>query len=102
VLVKRPTTVITNDCFEFPNRPLPETLEEGTVLVKHLLVSMDPTHRIWMSDMKQYMPSVGLNTVMRAGVTGKVIKTSDESKMAVGTIVTVTGGVCEYSVQPIS
>jgi len=51
VLVKRPTTVITKDCFEYPNRPLPETLEEGTVLIKHILISLDPTHRIWMSDM---------------------------------------------------
>lgn len=45
------------------------------------------------------MPAVGLNTIMRAGALGRVIKTSDESKLAVGTIVNVTGGVCEYSVQ---
>jgi len=48
------------------------------------------------------MPSVGLNTVMRASVMGKVIKSSDEAKMPVGTIVSCVGGVCEYSVQPIA
>lgn len=98
MLVKRPTGVITKDCFEYPDRPLPETLDEGTVLVKHVLISMDPTHRIWMSDMSQYMPAVGLNTIMRAGTIGKVIKTSDESKLALGAYVSCTGGVCEYSV----
>ena len=102
VLVKRPTTVITKDCFEFPTRAVPEELEEGTVLVKHILVSCDPTHRIWMSNMTQYMPSVGLNTIMRAGTTARVVKTSDESKMAVGTVITCVGGVCEYSVQKFS
>jgi len=102
ILVKRPIKEITKDCFEYPDRPLPETLEEGTCLIKHLLISMDPTHRIWMSDMSQYMPSVGLGTVMRAGVTGKVIKSADEAKMPVGTIVSCTGGVAEYSVQPIA
>ena len=51
VLVKRPVTDITKDCFEIQDRPLPEELKEGTVLLKHLYISMDPTHRIWMSTM---------------------------------------------------
>lgn len=39
---------------------------------------------------------------MRAGAIGKVVKTSDPAKMAVGTYVGCLGGVQEYAVQPIA
>ncbi|MFN7177370.1 MAG: NADP-dependent oxidoreductase, partial [Thermaurantiacus sp.] len=42
------------------------------VQVRYL--SLDPTNRIWMSDMEQYMPPVGLGEPMRGGVVGRVVK----------------------------
>ena len=36
-------------------------IKEGQLLVKNLYVSIDPTHRIWMTDKPQYMPQVNLN-----------------------------------------
>jgi NADPH-dependent curcumin reductase CurA len=45
---------------------------------------MEPSHRIWMSEMSQYMPAIGLNTVVRGFTIGTVVMTSDESKLAVG------------------
>ena len=38
---------------------------------------------------------------MRAGTVAKVIKTSDESKLAVGSLVSAMGGVQEYAMLPI-
>lgn len=36
------------------------TIGADQLLVKNLFISIDPTHRIWMSDRSQYMPPVGL------------------------------------------
>ena len=47
--------------------------------------------------MDQYMPPVGINTVMRAITIGKCVMSSDESKLAVGDYVSAFGGVQEYS-----
>jgi NADPH-dependent curcumin reductase CurA len=36
-------------------------------------LSIDPTNRIWMSDMEQYMPPVAIGEVMRGGGMGRVV-----------------------------
>jgi NADPH-dependent curcumin reductase CurA len=46
------------------------------VLVKNTHISIDPTHRIWMSDTPQYMPCVEVGECMRALTAGIV----EESK----------------------
>lgn len=71
ILVKRPVADITPDCFEFVERPIPETVEEGDVLVQMLQFSMDPTHSIWMRDVVQYSPRVAIGNVMRCS--GKLV-----------------------------
>ena len=76
-LVKRPEAFFTKDCFEVKNKELPESLEAGTVLVKVLYLSMDPTHVIWAKLIPQYMPAVGINTAMRCLGIFEVIKSSD-------------------------
>jgi len=58
---------------------------------------MDPTHLIWSQDIPQYMPAVGLNTIMRSIGYGTVVQTSDESKFPVGSAVTGVFGVVEYA-----
>jgi NADPH-dependent curcumin reductase CurA len=47
---------------------------EGEFVVRVNYLSLDPTNRIWMSDMEQYMPPVGLGEAMRGGVVGRVVK----------------------------
>jgi len=102
-LVKRPTgSGVGAGDLECRERPVPTTVEPGTCLVKNILISLDPTHRIWMSATPQYMPAVGLNTVMRAITIGKVVLTSDEEKMPVGSIVNAFGGVQEYTIAEIA
>jgi len=101
LLKKRPVGDFKDDDFELKEAPVPEP-GDGEVVVKNLLISVDPTHRLWATDADQYMAPVGLGTVMRAGAIGQVVKSSDPSKMAVGTYVGCMGGVQEYAVSPIA
>merc|ERR1719410_3341283 len=101
LLKKRPVGDFKDDDFAMVETPVPEP-GPGEIVVKNVLISIDPTHRIWATDADQYMAPVGLDTVMRAGTIGKVVKTSDPEKMAVGTYVGCIGGVQEYAKQPIA
>ena len=42
-------------------------------MLETLYLSLDPTNRIWMSDMRQYMPPVALDAPMRGGNAGRVV-----------------------------
>ena len=95
-LVKRPVGEIKKSDFEVVTESVPEP-EQGEVVIKHILISLDPTHRLWMSDQPQYMPCVGIGTVMRASAVGKVIK-CPSGKFKEGAFVSCQGGVQEYSV----
>lgn len=71
-LRRRPTGDIADGDLAYAAEPLPP-LAEGQFLLKIIYLSLDPTNRIWMSDMEQYMPPVGLGDAMRGGVCGRVI-----------------------------
>jgi len=86
--------------FKVFDEPIPDP-KEGEAVVQNIYVSMDPTHRIWASEEEQYMPSVGLGTVMRALTVGKVVKTSDATALPEGSYVSGVGGVQEYCCAPI-
>ena len=70
-LRRRPQGAIREGDLEFLTEPLPE-LKDGEFLLEVLYLSLDPTNRIWMSDMRQYMPPVALDDPMRGGVAGRV------------------------------
>lgn len=81
---------------ELCTEPKPSPVD-GQMLVKNMFISIDPTHRIWMSEKAQYMDNVKLGEVMRAATVGVV----EESKCAdfpVGCHVYGFGGCCEYYV----
>lgn len=71
-LVKRPVGDIAPGDLELVTEALPD-LAEGQFLLQVIYLSLDPTNRIWMSDMEQYMPPVALGAPMRAGVCGRVV-----------------------------
>mmetsp|Transcript_11726 Transcript_11726/g.15913 ORF Transcript_11726/g.15913 Transcript_11726/m.15913 type:complete len:404 (-) Transcript_11726:331-1542(-) len=100
LLKKRPDGEIKDSDFEFVQVPIPEKPEPGFVIVQNIYASIDPTHRIWMSDFPQYMKCVGLGTAMRASTVCRVIKSSDERKIKVGSMYTTFGGIQEYSIVP--
>jgi NADPH-dependent curcumin reductase CurA len=101
ILVNRPDGEIKPTDLELREEPVPSKAPPGHAIVQNLLISVDPTHRIWMSDQSQYMPSVGLETCMRAGTISKVISSSDPSQLAEGTYVSCFGGVQDYAVAPL-
>eukprot|EP00438_Fugacium_kawagutii_P030351 Skav223234 [mRNA] locus=scaffold2231:307719:311862:- [translate_table: standard] len=94
ILVSRPEGDIKESDFQIVVEKCPEP-GPGEVLVKAIYISLDPTHRLWASEQPQYMPCVGLNHCMRAGVIGKVVK-SYSGKWKEGTYVGGLGGVQEY------
>jgi NADPH-dependent curcumin reductase CurA len=61
-------------------------LEDGQALVRTLLLSVDPTNRIWMSDMRGYMPPVPIGDVMRGLGIGEVVA-SRRDDLPVGALV---------------
>ena len=70
-------------------------LNEGDVLVKTQLISLDPAMRGWMNLGKSYIRPVEIGEVMRAGGAGQVVASENE-KFKIGDFVTGTTGVQEY------
>jgi NADPH-dependent curcumin reductase len=70
--------------------------DEGGVLVKTLMLSLDPAMRGWMNEGKSYIPPVGIGEVMRAGGVGQVIASRNPA-FAVGDTVLGSPGVQEYA-----
>ncbi len=71
----RPAGRLKESDFEWREEPVP-AVAPGQVLVRTLYASLDPTHRIWVSDMDQYMPPVELGAVMRAGAIAEVVEST--------------------------
>jgi NADPH-dependent curcumin reductase CurA len=71
-LQKRPVGDIADGDLAFVEEAIPP-LADGQFLLQVGYLSLDPTNRIWMSDMEQYMPPVGLGDPMRGGVVGRVV-----------------------------
>jgi NADPH-dependent curcumin reductase CurA len=72
---------------------------DGEVLVKVLLLSLDPAMRSWMNDVPSYIPPVGIGEVMRAIGVGQVVA-SRHSEVKEGDYVTGLFGVQEYATLP--
>jgi len=72
-LKHRPEGLVRLGDFDLVEEQIPE-LKDGEVLVRVLYISMDPTNRVWMRDIPQYMPPVAIGEVMRAGGIGRVIQ----------------------------
>ena len=81
-LRRRPRGELAEGDLELVAEPVPE-LREGQALVRTELLSLDPTNRIWMSDVRGYMPPVPIDGVMRGLGVGEVIESRRED-MPVG------------------
>jgi NADPH-dependent curcumin reductase len=69
---------------------------ESGVLVKTLMLSLDPAMRGWMNEGKSYIPPVGIGEVMRAGGIGTVLASKHPGFKA-GDAVSGGLGVQEYA-----
>lgn len=88
-LRRRPQGAPCEGDLELVEEEIPE-LRDGQALVRNKLLSLDPTNRIWMSDIRGYMPAVPIDSVMRGLGVGEVVESKRED-MPVGA--TVSGFV---------
>ena len=95
-LRKRPVGDITDDVLSFEKEPIPEP-GNNEFLFRLNYLSLDPTNRIWMSDMDQYMPPVDLNAPMRGVVCGVVLK-SNHPDYVEGAVVSGLGTWADYQI----
>ncbi|WP_338076295.1 NADP-dependent oxidoreductase [Chlorogloeopsis fritschii] len=97
-LVSRPVGDIKESDFEYRQEPIPNPAD-GEVLVRTIYLSLDPTNRIWMSDMPQYMPPVEIGQVMRGVVSG-VVEESKNPNFQPGDLVSGMLGWQDYTIVP--
>jgi NADPH-dependent curcumin reductase CurA len=95
-LAARPVGMPKRSDWTFGDEPVGQP-GEGQVLIKVLLISLDPAMRGWMNEGRSYVPPVAIGAVMRALGAGRVIE-SRHPGFAVGDHVSGTLGVQEYSV----
>ena len=96
VLASRPEGEPRAANFKLREVPLP-TLAEGSVLVRHHFLSLDPYMRGRMNEGKNYAQPQPLNEVMIGGTVGEVIE-SRHPKFKAGDQVVGMGGWQQYSV----
>ena len=72
-LKRRPVGEIKDGDLAYTSEPIGAPAE-GQVLLEVLYLSLDPTNRIWMSDMVQYMPPVAIDAPMRGLIVGRVLE----------------------------
>ena len=93
-LKTRPVERVSTDNFDFVEESIPE-LGPDDVLIRNVFLSLDPTNRIWMSDMEQYMPPVQIGEVMRGLAIGRV-EESNNSRFKKGDYVSGLLGWQDY------
>ena len=100
-LRRRPDGIINENDLELVTEEIPEILE-GQILAKTIYFSLDPTNRIWMSDIDQYMEPVEIGDIMRAGGSLAVVEESKAPHIKAGDIVQggMHGGWQEYFIIP--
>jgi NADPH-dependent curcumin reductase CurA len=89
-LRKRPNGDLADGDLELVSEEIPE-LSDGQALVRTQLLSLDPTNRIWMSDIRGYMPPVPIDAVMRGLGVGEVIESKREDMPVGATVSGFTG-----------
>ena len=76
-LRRRPQgAVLPEDLELVPLAPAP--LRDGHIRVRNIYLSLDPTHRIWMSDREQYLPPVEVGSTMKGTTVGEVIQSRSD------------------------
>jgi NADPH-dependent curcumin reductase CurA len=93
-LKSRPVGLVTPDNFDYVQSTIPK-LGPNEVLIRTVYLSLDPTNRIWMSDIEQYMPPVKIGETMRGLGIGQV-EQSNNSRFKVGDYVSGMLGWQEY------
>ena len=94
-LAARPVGMPKSSDWTYAAEPVGEP-KEGELLVQVLYISLDPAMRMWINDVRSYMPPVGIGEVMRALGLG-IVTASRNPRFAVGDHVSGLFGVQEYA-----
>jgi NADPH-dependent curcumin reductase len=97
-LASRPVGMTAASNWQHTEEPVAEP-GDGDVLVKTLMLSLDPAMRGWLNDVRSYIAPVGIGEVMRAGGIGRVL-VSKNPRFAEGDLVSGLLGVQDYSLSP--
>ncbi|WP_242604530.1 MDR family NADP-dependent oxidoreductase [Mycobacteroides abscessus] len=92
----RPQGQVTEKDLELVEESITE-INEGQALVRTLYLSLDPTNRVWMSELRSYIPPVELGAVMRGLGVGQVVE-SRRDDLPVGAFVLGFTGWQDYCV----
>ena len=95
ILAAHPKELVTPEVLQLRESPL-AALEDGQALARVKYLSIDPTMRVWMADIPQYMPPVKLGEVMRALGVGEVVE-SRHPEFKRGDKVTGLTGLQEFA-----
>lgn len=95
LLAARPVGMLKRSDWTFAEEPVGEP-KEGELLVQVLYISLDPAMRMWINDVRSYIPPVGIGELMRALGVG-VVKASLNPRFAVGDHVSGLFGMQEYA-----
>jgi NADPH-dependent curcumin reductase CurA len=93
---KRPREGLDADTFVKREVPVPD-IGEGEVLIRMVLMTMDATNRVWLTEWDSYIDPVNVGDPMRAFTLGEVVQ-SKHPDFAVGTLVSGLGPWAEYYV----
>ena len=93
-LASRPVGLAKAENWQFTEEAVAEPAD-GQVLVKTLVLSLDPAMRGWLNEGKSYIPPVGIGEVMRAGGIGRVVASKNPAFQR-GDVVSGLLGVQEY------
>jgi NADPH-dependent curcumin reductase len=96
LLASRPQGMIKDDDFTFDTAPIPALEAEGDILVRTLVLSVDPTQRGWL-ERDTYLPAVPIGEVVRAWGAGQVVQSRNPAH-AVGDFVQGLVGWQDYAV----
>jgi NADPH-dependent curcumin reductase len=94
-LAARPVGLPKESDWQHTSEPV-GTCPAGGIVVKTLLISLDPAMRGWMNEGKSYIPPVEIGAVMRAGGIGVVVA-SEHDGFKVGDHVSAGTGVQEFA-----
>jgi NADPH-dependent curcumin reductase CurA len=95
-LASRPKELVTPDVLQVQESAIP-ALDDGQALARVKYFSIDPTMRIWMADIPQYMPPVQLGEVMRSFGLAEIIE-SRHADFNKGDKIMGLTGLQEYAV----
>lgn len=95
-LAARPEGMIKASDFKLTEAAVPE-LKDGEFLIRCHYLSLDPTNRIWITDVESYLPPVGIGEVMRGGGVG-IVEESKHPGFSVGDQVQGMFGWQDYAV----